>query len=192
MIHDDGRLQDDSASQPPLDRREPSATVSAMCGRIQRRDDYSETRSKPVPDGVTGISPKRWNVLPPLSVLLSFPLTRWLLAGAGIVLAANAAIAEQPDQASREMIRSQLRTQLSVPGSLSIMHVEATKPNDSGLQTACGWFVARDIQGRVEAPRAFAMSFSAAAQVAKIHVIGGNAAQVQTIRTFCKELGIDF
>ena len=118
--------------------------------------------------------------------------TRVVLAGVGILLAATMAIAEQPDQASGEMIRSQLRTQLSVPGSLSIMHVEVTKPNDSGLQTACGWFVSRDIYGRVEAPQAFAMSFSTAAQVAKIHAMGGSGAQVQTIRTFCKELGIDF
>ena len=90
------------------------------------------------------------------------------------------------------MIRSQLKTQLSVPGSLTIMYVEATKPNDSGLQTACGWFVSKDINGALEAPKAFAMSFSTAAQVAKIHTIGGGAAQVQTIRVFCKELGIDF
>jgi hypothetical protein len=119
-------------------------------------------------------------------------LTRMVLAGVGILLAATLAIAEQPDQASRDMIRSQLKTQISVPGSLSIMHVEVTKPNDSGLQTACGWFVSRDIQGRVEAPQAFAMSFSTAAQLAKIHVIGGGAAEVQTIRAFCKEVGIDF
>jgi len=192
MIQDDGRVQAGSTPHPPLDQREPSATVSAMCGRIRLRDDCSERRSKPLPDGVTGIFPKCRNVPSPVPALRSFPLTRWFLAGAGILLAATAAIAEQPDHASREMIRSQLRTQLSVPGSLSIMHVEATKPNDSGLQTACGWFVARDIQGRVEAPKAFAMSFSTAAQVAKIHVIGGSAAQVQTVRTFCKELGIDF
>jgi hypothetical protein len=119
-------------------------------------------------------------------------LTKVLLAGAGILLVTITAIAEQLDQASRDMIRSQLRTQVSVPGSLSIMHVEVTKPNDNGLQTACGWFVSRDIHGRVEAPKAFAMSFSTAAQVAQIHVIGGGAAEVQTIRTFCKEVGIDF
>jgi hypothetical protein len=147
-----------------LDRSEASATVPVMCGRIRL----------------------------PVSVLRAFPLTSVLLAGAGILLTAATAIAEQPDQASQEMIRSQLRTQVSVPGSLTIMHVEVTKPNDSGLQTACGWFVARDIQGRIETPKAFAMSYSSAAQVAKIHVIGGSAAEVQTIRVFCKELGIDF
>ena len=108
------------------------------------------------------------------------------------MLAVPTAIAEQPDQASKEMIRSQLKTQLSVPGSLTIMYVEVTKPNDSGLQTACGWFVSKDINGTLEAPKAFAMSYSTAAQIAKIHTIGGDAAQVQTIRVFCKELGIDF
>jgi hypothetical protein len=117
---------------------------------------------------------------------------RLLLAGIGILLAATVATAAQPDQASKEMIRSQLRTQVSVPGSLSIMHVEVTKPNDNGLQTACGWFVSKDAQGRLEQPKAFALSFSTAAQVAQIHVIGGGAADVQTIRAFCKELGIDF
>jgi hypothetical protein len=35
------------------------------------------------------------------------------------------------------------------------------------------------------------MSFSTAAQVAKIHVIGGSPAQVQTTRNFCKELGLE-
>ena len=125
-------------------------------------------------------------------MLRAFPLIRVLLAGAGVILAATTAIAEQPDQASKEMIRSQLKTQLSVPGSLTIMYVEVTKPNDSGLQTACGWFVSKDINGTLEAPKAFAMSYSAAAQIAKIHTIGGDAAQVQTIRVFCKELGIDF
>jgi hypothetical protein len=109
-----------------------------------------------------------------------------------MLLVATPAIAEQPDQASRDMIRSQLRTQISVPGSLTIMHVEVTTPNESGLQTACGWFVSRDIDGRVEAPKAFAMSFSTAAQLAKIHTIGGSAAHVQTIRAFCKELGVEF
>lgn len=161
-----------------LDRREPSATVSAMCGRIRLPD---EVKINPLPDGVPG-----------MGVLRSFRLTKGFLAGAGILLAATTAIAEQPDHASREMIRSQLRAQLAVPGSLTIMYVEATKPNDSGLQTACGWFVAKDIEGQLEAPKAFAMSFSTVAQVAKIHVIGGSAAQVQTIRAFCKELGIEF
>jgi len=128
----------------------------------------------------------------PVSIPRPFPLIRLLIAGAGTLLSAALAIAEQPDQASRDMIRSELKTQVSVPGSLTLMYVETTKPNDSGLQTACGWFVSKNINGGLEAPRAFAMSFSTAAQVAKIHVIGGDAAQVQTIRVFCKELGIDF
>ena len=125
-------------------------------------------------------------------MLRPFPLMRMLIAGAGILAAAATAIAEQPDQASRDMIRGELKTQISVPGSLTLIYVETTKPNASGLQTACGWFVSKDINGGLEAPKAFAMSFSTAAQVAKIHVIGGDAAQVQTIRGFCKELGIDF
>lgn len=117
---------------------------------------------------------------------------RLILAGAGILLATVTVIAGEPDQASRELIKSQLGTQLAVPGSLTIMHVEVTKPNDKGLQTACGWFVSKDASGQLEAPKAFAISYFTSAQLAKIHSIGNTAAEVQTIRAFCKELGIDF
>src|SRR5690242_4026827 len=103
-----------------------------------------------------------------------FPIVNLALAGAAIFLATATAVAEQPDQASRAMIESQLRTQLSVPGSLTIMYVDATKPNDKGLQTACGWFVAKGISGEMQAPKAFAMSFFVSAHLAKIHSIGEN------------------
>ncbi|MFO0990888.1 MAG: hypothetical protein U1E67_03010 [Hyphomicrobiales bacterium] len=121
-----------------------------------------------------------------------FPIVNVALAGAAVLLATVTAVAEQPDQASRTMIESQLKTQLSVPGSLSIMYVDATKPNDKGLQTACGWFIARGIGGEMQAPKAFAMSYFTSAQLAKIHSIGENTVQVQTIKAFCNELGIDF
>lgn len=117
---------------------------------------------------------------------------RIIVASAAILLATVTAVAEQPDQVSREMIKGQLRSQLSVPGSLTIMHVEVTRPNDKGLQTACGWFVSRDTAGKLESPKAFAMSYFISAQLAQIHSIAETESQIQTVRVFCKELGIDF
>jgi hypothetical protein len=117
---------------------------------------------------------------------------RLIPAGLVLLLTAAATMAEEPDQAGRDIIKSTLRNELSVPGSLTIMHVEVTRANDKGLQTACGWFVSKDVSGRLEQPRAFAMSYFAAQKLAQIHVLGSTAAEVQTIRAFCKELGIDF
>lgn len=117
---------------------------------------------------------------------------RLILAGIAFLLFAATAMAGQPDAIGREIIKSNLRTQLSVPGSLTIMHVEVTKPNDTGLQTACGWFVSKDASGQLEQPRAFAMSYFAAENLAQIHIIGSTAVDVHTIRAFCKEVGIDF
>ena len=117
---------------------------------------------------------------------------RLSLAGFAFLLVPVAVMAGQPDDAGREIIKSNLRTQLSVPGSLTIMHVEVTKANDQGLQTACGWFVSKDISGQIEQPTAFAMSYFASANIAKIHTIGKTATEVHTIRAFCNELGIDF
>ncbi|MBL8907171.1 MAG: hypothetical protein JNM20_10890 [Rhizobiales bacterium] len=123
---------------------------------------------------------------------IAFPSTRLIAAGAAILLGTAAAFAGQPDEAGRAIIKNNLKTQLSVPGSLTIMHVDVTKANDKGLQTACGWFISKDASGGLEQPRAFAMSYFASANLAQIHIIGNTAADVQTIRAFCKEQGIDF
>jgi len=117
---------------------------------------------------------------------------RRISAGVLLLIAAGSALAAEPDAAGREIIKSNLRTQLSVPGSLTIMNVEVTKANDKGLQTACGWFISKGTSGQLEPPRAFAMSYFTSANLAQIHIIGNTAAEVQTIRAFCKELGIDF
>ena len=117
---------------------------------------------------------------------------RLISAGLAFLVAAGAALAVEPDQAGREIIKNNLRSQISVPGSLTIMNVEVTRPNDKGLQTAGGWFISKDISGQLEQPRAFAMSYFASANLAQLHVIGSTAAEVQPIRAFCKELGIDF